>query len=301
MKNSYLTIRNSRTRGRLAFTLVELLLVIAIIAVLASMAVGVMAQAQNDSAISATRSRIQILESLFETELENYEVRRSPVPLNVIGSLVNNVPDATWADSGPSDAAFLLHVKNMKRMIMADVIRAEMPEGSVPAVPELVFPTPPFSAYLSSLGLDPRVLVRYAPKSVYRWTGRTVDSAAANSENLYTILSRIDLDGTPAVDTLGSAAIGDSDGDGELEIVDAWGEPIVFQFRQQVLAPSPDPSTAPISRSGVWAETGSTTGLAVTATMPVQIPQIRIHFTSERLREIDGEEANYAGPPIDFF
>jgi prepilin-type N-terminal cleavage/methylation domain-containing protein len=284
-----------------AFTLVELLLVIAIIAVLASMAVGVMASAQRDAAESATRSRISMLETLFQAELENYEVRRSPVPLDVIGGLVNAVPDATWADSDFGGAAFLIHAKNMKRMIMADVIRAEMPDGTVPNVPRLVFPTTSLRDYLESppfnLNLD--ALVPFAPKSVYRWTAREVNSAADNSENLYMILSRIDLDGTPAVDSLGSLAIGDTDGDGLQEIVDAWGEPIVFQFRQQVMIPETNRNSGVFQ--GVWTEDNSFTGLTTVANFPIQVSQVRVFFTSERLREIDGEEPDYVGPPINFF
>ena len=73
---------------RRAFTLVELLLVVAVIAVIASLGVGVLAQAQNDAAISATRSRITLIEKILEVELEDYEVVRSPVSFAGIGTLI---------------------------------------------------------------------------------------------------------------------------------------------------------------------------------------------------------------------
>ena len=102
---------------RTAFTLVELLLVVSIIAILASLAVGVMAQAQNDAAIAATRSRMTLIEKILEIELENYEVRRSPVSFAGIGGLIG----ASTLTPGNT----LLHAKNLKRMIIADLIRAE--------------------------------------------------------------------------------------------------------------------------------------------------------------------------------
>ena len=52
-----------------------------------------------------------------------------------------------------------------------------------------------------------------------------------SSEYLYRILQATDYDGTPAIDFLRGNSIDDTDGDGFLEIVDAWGNPLVFGFQ----------------------------------------------------------------------
>ena len=111
---------------RWGFTIVELLLVIVVITILASLGVGLMAQVHEDASVAATRSRITFIRSILETKLEDYEVRRSPVPLSVIGYMINDQRNSLT----DKEETFLVHAKTLKRMIVADLIRAEMPDGS---------------------------------------------------------------------------------------------------------------------------------------------------------------------------
>jgi len=287
--------KNTAKRG---FTLVELLLVIAIIAILASLGVGVMAQAQEDAAVAATRSRMTMIQKILEIELEDYEVRRSPVPFASIGGLINastldNPGFVAGVDPGDK---ILLHAKNLKRMIIADLIRAEMPDGSRADDDGRIsqFPSDTLLDYLGQIGV-PRVTAVSAfpivPTSYDTTTGNFDSSlpsvqgwaawpaydtraagdlsrfdevdveAADKSELLYQILLNIDIDGVPAVDQLGTA-IADTDGDTFPEIIDAWGDPIFLQWQQEwpILAPGTGMVTA--INQNIWQEATGMGGLS---------------------------------------
>jgi len=244
--------------GRDGFTLIELLLVIAIIGILASLGVGLMAQVQEDAAVAATRSRITFVRRVLETKLEDYEVRRLPVPLTVIGSMISDKNNRLIN----KQERFLVHAKVLKRMIVADLIRAEMPDGSfsgkntssnldpVDIIGE--FPTPAFVAFLDDLKINHRYMLPYkygtevhtwarfrATPDRRGWTAivdsdpddQIIEDAASRSELLFQILQNIEIDGVPATEILGARAVSDSNSNGYLEIVDGWGEPIFLQWQ----------------------------------------------------------------------
>lgn len=52
-----------------------------------------------------------------------------------------------------------------------------------------------------------------------------------SSELLYAVMSRIWLDGEPATTILRGSEVGDTDDDGVLEVLDAWGDPIYFRLQ----------------------------------------------------------------------
>lgn len=315
------TARKSKTR-RAAFTLIELLVVISAIAVLASLAVGMMTSAQEDSRVGATRARIQIIQKMMETELEDYEARRSPVPFRNLGALVSVITARNQWIGTPENLT--IHARNLKRMITLDLIRAEMPDFRDGVSANLgSFPTPQFLQYLQSdlqltnadiTNVVGPVFRGAATGNVLRWNnwgdGDAVDpdEAATNSaEVLYRILADLDVDGTSGLDVIGNAAIGDTDGDTFPEIIDAWGEPIAFEFQQRILVPvelemAPPSSPAPSMRSGVWAEYDNTANPNLVPrqrmtdffpVLPVLPSDIRFFVSSERLLEIDGQPTDF--------
>ena len=307
-------------RRHAAFTLIELLVVISTLAVLASLAVGVMASAQNDARAADTRARVQMIQKMMEVELEDYEVRRSPVSFPSLGAMVDRIGLRNeWANTPQTR---LLHARNLKRMITLDLIRAEMPDFRDGVVANLgSFPSEAFVQYLrNNLKLTNQDFVDVvrpafrgtATGNVLRWNnwGGGVDpneSAANSSEILYRILNDLDVDGTSGIDVIGTAAIGDTDGDTVPEIVDAWLEPIAFEFHQRILVPveleMAAPNTAtPTMRSGIWTEYDNSINPNLTAQqrmtdffpiLPVLPSEIRFYVSSEKLQEIDGQPADF--------
>ena len=306
---------------RSAFTIIELLLVIAIVAVLGSLAVGVIESAQQDARVSATQARVQMIEKLMEVELEDYEVRRSPLPFNNIGALVARIVLRMEWNGAPANLR--LHAKNLKRMITLDLIRAEMPDFQDGNSANLgQFPTPRFIRYLTEdlkltegSGGDIDTIVRAAYQghttaNVFRWTSwqganaANSDPSANSAEVLYRILSDLDVDGTNGIDVLGAPAVGDTDGDGFLEIVDAWGEPLRFDFHQRIIIPAEQnvaapPTFLPPMRSGVWEIVNPMLfpGFAEVTDFNVVLPnlpsEIEFYVTSDRLLETDTLPINF--------
>ena len=306
------------------FTLVELLLVIAVIAVLSTLAVGVIGSSQNDAKVAATRSRIQVIEKLLAAELEDFEVRRSPLPFPVISTitgLVTSKPTPKWS-AGPTAAPtqnFLTHTRNLKRILTLDLMRSEYPDISAGGPIVLgQFPSPQLQNFFTDeLNLTDAEVAQivvtarqYNTANVTRWSGTTITSTgdalvADSSEILYQILSQLDVGGTNGLDSIGgNRATGDSDGDGVPEVVDAWGGPIAFQFHQNLIIPTEQdvPLTVALgppvnNESGVWVDwDGPERFTNFSVTLPVLPSEVRFFMTSARLQEIDGEPTDFITP-----
>ena len=214
-------------RKRAGFTLVELLLVIAMIAVFAAMAVAVVAGAQGEALKSATISRIRQVESLLNQRMEEYQVRKLGL-------------DITQFTLNP------ILIRHIRDMAIADFIRVELPSRleDVEKYPSddfrdglEAFTTINWSnadndfTESSRLGiidqLENEVQFSLAPFSTFRNPNFNM-----GAEYLYQILAATDFGGGPSIELLGDRAFADTDGDGLLEVVDAWGDPLSFSVQQ---------------------------------------------------------------------
>ena len=224
---------------RNGFTLVELLFVIAIIAVLGAMAAGILGKAQNDAKISATRARITQIEAIMQTVIEDFEVRRLPVRNSELAS-----------QSGVTTRA---EVNNLRRRLVAAMLLAEFPGPQVDSVtgefvsrPSVTGKLAPADAVVlgSNFGnfrsyladnydaafisfLEGRVLT--SEMAYWQSSASSVDQPG---EYLYRILERINVDGNSALESLGPNVIGDTDEDGVPEIVDAFGDSMQLRLVQ---------------------------------------------------------------------
>jgi prepilin-type N-terminal cleavage/methylation domain-containing protein len=257
--------KDNRFNKRSAFTLIELMFVIAIIAVLASLAYGVMAEAQVDAQVSATKSRIAQIESIMQVVMEDYEVRRLPVRNAELLAFVR----ANQITGGTDPVPEVVQLKNLRRRIMLDLIKAEFPTAYVDSSFQLVpnpdmgvFPTnqpvlasttfmdsapfnQSFRSWLSNAypnGNLANFLANRQTAEVLFWQNFAAslpnpapDPAKTFSdpgEYLFVQLSRINIDGSTALELLGPNAVGDPDDDGHPDIVDAFGESMGLKIFQ---------------------------------------------------------------------
>ena len=235
--------------GRCGFTLIELLLVIAIVTVLSTMALGVLRSATTDAKISATQARLTQINAIMEVVMEDYSVRRMPVDLNLFPPGLDEsgdpIPPRTW-------------LRQLRYQILSELLDVELPrplfdnaQGNY--IPNsnrglsLFFDGPGYVGLGGSSGAwDPIGTYRAdsvlgdanAPRSAImrRWellAQQYPNDLDLPGEYLYQFLYSYDFDGAPAVEALGAQAIADTDGDQLMEVVDAFGEPLLYEIQQR--------------------------------------------------------------------
>ena len=264
-KRSHEQLRN------LGFTLVELLLVIAIISVLATMSLGVLRNAQDSAKSSATQSRITQIESLLAIELEDFEVRRLPISNRDLLAYVRANPAL---DIDGDAIKVFVQLQSLRRQILMDLISSEFPRpclvdtdddgaadtfvlsidvgqfpsdiGPITAVDGDDDPCAGGNGFRTWLdenygnpvninGTETLLSDRLdqaktsAIRSLLKFNQPGFDLPG---EYLFAVLQRLDVDGTPAVELIGNAAIGNVDGDAYPELIDAWGEPLQLRVWQ---------------------------------------------------------------------
>ena len=227
--------------SRFGFTLVELLLVMAIIAVLSSLAVMALRGAQDEAKHGATQARIAQIRALLQQRMEDYEVRKLPIQLTQYTTNRGTL-------------------RQLKQLILLDVISCEMPRDAShvrmfpspqlqAAIMDLEAQTPPGDDFVAPDGADllaalgqPQMLPALARRFVTPADPIPNPPSATNlnAEYLYGILATTDFDDTPGIEALGASAIADTDNDGYLEVVDNWGEPIEFELLDPGLNPIPN-------------------------------------------------------------
>lgn len=180
-------------RRRAAFTLVELLVVLVIIGILASLTLAGLAGVRQRARIEKTKSTIRKIDAVIQPMYESYLTRR--VPVN------SAIPKAAAAE----------RLQNI-RTLMA----AEMPDNwddatvSLASTPWALTPGPNrYRRMAQSIG-------GHANKTTYQ-----------GSECLFMIVALGGFDPW-AIENFRSDEIGDIDGDGAKEFWDGWGRPIGF-------------------------------------------------------------------------
>ena len=112
---------HKKSNSNSGFTLVELLLVISILAVLASLSLVVIAGAQTDARRSATQSRISLVQSMLQQRVDDFQVRRIPLKLFEFESFdpaTNQVETIIRPDA-----------RELRNRILLEYIKTEMPRS----------------------------------------------------------------------------------------------------------------------------------------------------------------------------
>ena len=248
-----------QSRNLSGFTLVELLLVIAIISVLATMSLGVLRNAQDDAKAAATQARITQIESLFAIQLEDYEIRRLPISNRELAAYVR----ANMATDEDGRMKVFVQLQALRRQILMDIINSEIPraffnDSTNPGRYSLNTDVGGFPSTQRALGQDGGVGIGFTEWLDNNYQNPIVPDGPVLSERLsdlktsgiksfarlndgdfdlpgeylYAVLQRMDIDGTPAVELIGNAAVGNVDGDPYPELIDAWGEPLQLRIWQ---------------------------------------------------------------------
>ncbi|MBI1246344.1 prepilin-type N-terminal cleavage/methylation domain-containing protein [bacterium] len=208
-----MTARQLRQRRlRPAFTLVELLVVMGVLALMSSLVLVGLASAAETARLNRTRSQIMKIHALIMERYDSYRYRR----IEPLASI-----DSSGGIAGSARYRARYRVDRIR-----DLMRMEMPchvedvtNGS--AVKVKASPV----AYAGSCPLHDRF---------YRTAGRRAGgignwtTAFEDSECLYMILESIQDGEMNGLDFLKPSEIGDLDGDGMPEVLDAWGRPIRF-------------------------------------------------------------------------
>ncbi len=180
------------------FTLVELLLVIAIIGVLSALGLSIMDSAERDALESRTRAGIERIATVLNQKWEAMAYRTLPVRLS----------------PGAEPAA----VRAFHDTVRAELYRVEFPFLYSQINGDTNFPLTP------NINLQPPLFTqRIISKTQY------ANDANEGAELLYAILSlSYDEFGQPLSTVLREREIGDTDNDGVKEVLDAFGDPLQF-------------------------------------------------------------------------
>jgi prepilin-type N-terminal cleavage/methylation domain-containing protein len=211
---------------RRGFTLTELMVVIAIISFLAVGAVTSMYGAAEAAKRMRTQQTIGKLDAQLMPRWESYMTRRLPF----------NSPVATQATAGmklrttamvPGSGMWMLWSKR-------ELLRMDFPDRYT----DLTF-SPVFLYTPSTSGGQPipyySDLTRQYQRMITQWTGKPLSSALTtlqqshqSAECLYMIITVSAQDADLAGNAFNPNEIGDTDSDGMLEFLDAWGNSIEF-------------------------------------------------------------------------
>ncbi len=197
------------------FTLLELLWVIAVIVVLATMMLGALRGAQEDAKESATLALMSQVEALLYHRHQAYEVRKIGIELDDVDGILR---------------------RQIRQMIVADIIQIEMPRSSSDLA---AFPSQQLRSGLQRL-VDQNLLTIAARERIITELASERPAVADhflpgfnNGEYLYGIVATSELNEFPATDLIARSSIDDVDGNGYYELVDAWGDPLVLVIQQQ--------------------------------------------------------------------
>ncbi len=192
-----------RLAARPAFTLVELLVVMGVLAMLSSLVLVGLSSAAEQARANRTRSQVQKIHELLMPRWEDYRYRR------VEASKTGNVRARQTARVDRIRQLMRMEMPCHRQDVQFGVTNNAVSSGSETTEPAL------WRRYR-------RAVINRAG-SFSAWTTDNDDA-----ECLYMIVESIQVGETNGLDFFKQSEIGDTDGDGMPELLDGWGNPIHF-------------------------------------------------------------------------
>lgn len=199
---------SGRPSPRRAFTVIELLMVISILAILGALTLSLIGGARYDANAARTETQIRRIKTFIQERLEDYAVRMLPFR--------PQSPNKAWA----------------RNRILIEYVRTEMPcrLSQLATYPSAHF-TNDFNT--DAVNFDPAdigSLTANVPSLRSRMVRELGGASPTNeqAECLYEILNSHNNYDSSGMEFIFRGEIGDKDNDGHLEILDAWGDPLEF-------------------------------------------------------------------------
>ncbi len=199
-----------------AFTLVELLTVIIIIAILATISLGVMNSAMRAANEAKTRATILRIDTAILQIFESYEERYKQIEGQTTGVTFDTAVQAAF---GTTEIPTVNDVTEGHRVavrlhMIRDLMRMEMPSSWA----EVAVDPLPFKGN-TNLTLPIPAVVDYYKRALSN------AGDATQADLFYMIVANLNPE---ALEFFGATEVADTNDNGLLEFVDAWGRPIRF-------------------------------------------------------------------------
>lgn len=238
------TSRGANRAG--GFTLLEILIVVAIIGILVALSVPQIGQMITKAREKATRATMVKIHGLLEQKLDGFQ-RKLDRDLPV-----GKPASGQWRRTVLAQIAALrsLNYPGANERIAVVLVRANLyRENFSPLIEN--------GTYVNSPDRDGNGQVDlydtqgYLPAEHSLNAMATTVANASSSEKLHFILTQMEVYGGEAVGTtnFSTSEVGDTDGDGLLEFIDAWGNPLQFYLWPTRLIRPGGPGTA-VDRGG---------------------------------------------------
>jgi prepilin-type N-terminal cleavage/methylation domain-containing protein len=227
--------KSPRTGRRSGLTLLELLVVMLIITLLASLFLGALSAATRLSQVTNTKSLVQKLHNAMMSRWDAYRSVRLPIMLE--GRSENGAGNAS-----SEKTKYRQDIARRKMLATRELLRMEMPDRYEDLTFEpayLVTPTNPkkpvrpylWNAYQRRI-LEAKVVASKSDPVFEDMSAKDFISKIGDkfqsAECLYMIMTIGTEDSSTSTEHYAAHDIADVDGDGMKEFIDAWGTPIEF-------------------------------------------------------------------------